>query len=141
MRGRLSLEVFMGQIFSPIFNPPRKIGSKSIPPQIKILMEHPFQIHIKVGTVFTCIVIKDQQSLQLMLQIWHIFLNRCCIFLEYNLASMLLISCFMKFWYLSYRFKLMTFPKSKLIHNIFTNCAPFPSISTPYPFLYGFSLH
>ena len=35
----------------------------------------------------------------------------------------------------------MTYPKSKPIHNIFTKCAPFPSISNPYPFPYGFPLH
>ena len=32
-------------------------------------------------------------------------------------------------------------PKSNPIHMIFTNCAPFPSISNPYPFPYGFPLH
>ena len=37
------LEVFMGQIFSPISNPPRKVWSKSIPPQIQTLMGHPTQ--------------------------------------------------------------------------------------------------
>ena len=56
-------------------------------------------------------------------------------------ASVLLMSCFMKVLYLLYRFRLMAFPKSKPIHNHFTNCAPFPSISNPYPFPYGFLLH
>ena len=38
------LEVFTGQIFSPNSNPPRKVGSKSIPPPIKKkLMGHPTQ--------------------------------------------------------------------------------------------------
>ena len=32
-------------------------------------------------------------------------------------------------------------PISNPIHKIFTNRAPFPSISTPYPFPYGFPLH
>ena len=36
------VEVFTGRIFSPISNPPRKLGSKSIPPQIKKL-GHPTQ--------------------------------------------------------------------------------------------------
>ena len=38
-----SLEVFMGQIFSPKSNPPHLVGSKSIPPQIQKLMGHPSQ--------------------------------------------------------------------------------------------------
>ena len=50
------------------------------------------------------------------------------------------MSCFMKVPYLLYRFKPMAFPKSKPIHNLFTNCAPFPSISNPCPFPYGFPL-
>ena len=47
----------------------------------------------------------------------------------------------MKVPYLLYCFKLIAFPKSKPIHNLFTNCAPFPSISNPYPSPYGFPLH
>ena len=31
------------EVFSPISNPPHKVGSKSIPPQIKKLMGHPSQ--------------------------------------------------------------------------------------------------
>ena len=37
------LEVFMGQTFSPYSNPPQKVESKSIPPQIQNLMGHPSQ--------------------------------------------------------------------------------------------------
>ena len=38
-------------------------------------------------------------------------------------------------------FKSTVGPKSNPIHQIFTKSAPFPSISTPYPFPYGFPLH
>ena len=83
-----------------------------------------------------------------MLQLWHIPISQSLpVFFGYtrNLASVLLISCFMKIRNLSYRFRLMTYPKSKSIHNLFTNCAPFHpfpihihfqsiSISNPYPF-------
>ena len=37
------LEVFTGQIFSSHSNPPRKVGSKSSPPQIPKLMGNPSQ--------------------------------------------------------------------------------------------------
>ena len=47
--------------------PNSKINGASIP------------IHMKVRSVFTCIVLKYKQCLCLMLQIWHIFLNHCCI--------------------------------------------------------------
>ena len=47
--------------------PNSKINGASIP------------IHMKVRSVFTCIVLKYRQCLCLMLQIWHIFLNHCCI--------------------------------------------------------------
>ena len=39
----LTVEVFTGQIFSSNSIPPRKVGSKSIPIQIKKLMGHPTQ--------------------------------------------------------------------------------------------------
>ena len=38
-----TVEVFMGQIFSPKSNPPHLVESKSIPPQIQKLMGHPSQ--------------------------------------------------------------------------------------------------
>ena len=47
--------------------PNSKINGASIP------------IHMKVRSIFTCIVLKYKQCLCLMLQIWHIFLNHCCI--------------------------------------------------------------
>ena len=47
-----------GADFQPYSNPPRKVGSKSIPPQIKNNNGTSISIHIKVSTVFTCIVLK-----------------------------------------------------------------------------------
>ena len=42
----------MGQIFSPYSIPLRKVGSKSIPPQIQKLLGHPSQIISKFSTHF-----------------------------------------------------------------------------------------
>ena len=55
------------------------------------------------------------------------------------------ISCFVKFRYLSYRFRSTVCPKSNPIHKIFTNCAPFPIQSIRFspivPHFHPFPLH
>ena len=60
---------------------------------------------------------------QSLLYSWVITLLLCCLHM----------SCFMKVLYLLYRFKLMAFPKSKPIHNLFHKLCPisiqFQSIS------------
>ena len=97
-------------------------------------------IHIKIRTVFTCIVYNKLNKLTVFVSnpstLAHI-----CQSIRYNLVSVLLLSCFVKVRYLSYGFKSTLCPKSNPIPTIFTNCAPFHSISTPYPFPYGFPLH
>ena len=136
------IKVFTGQIFSPYSNPPRKVESKSIPPQIQKLVGHPshcipkkkncFLLYrVKISAVLVC----DASNLA------HFSIT--AEFLGYNLASVLLTPWSMNVGI--YRFVLSWWPSSKYkpIHlsQIITNCAPFPSIFTPYPFPYGFSLH
>ena len=67
---------------------------------------------------------------QSLLYSWDITLLLCC--LRHDLWRLHIYCIVLRWWPSS---------KSKPIHNFLTNCAPFPSISNPYPFPYGFPLH
>ena len=76
----------MGQIFSPYSNPPRKVGSKSIPPQIKKkILGHPSQIISKLELFLLAMLNVKIPILSVLVSNasnlvgTYIFLSHCCI--------------------------------------------------------------
>ena len=89
-RLRVEREVFAGQIFGPYSNPPHKVVSKPIPPQIKKMMDiHPnpyrtkhyfYLYRVKILAVFVANYSNLAHISQTMLCFWDIALLLCCLY-------------------------------------------------------------